>query len=909
MIAKAVKIALYSGLAASLSVGAPAFAAEEDEKGETIKVTGSRIKRTDVEGVSPVQTYTKEDLDLSGHNTIQDFIRTLTTSNGNTGDDNNNSFANGTSTVNLRGLGNNATLVLVNGRRMAGYGQAQNITESFVDLNSIPFAAIERIEILKDGASALYGADAVAGVVNIILRKDFEGAELSAGYQTDIDGDGPQTSLSAIFGAGNDKTHFTTAFSYLKRDRLSYTDRPFSASADQRARGGTDQRSTFGYPGTTFTASNGFQAAPGCPADLIRPQLGGTVCSFNYNDFINFYPDSERFSTTSFITHQLNDDASFYADISFNRNHSVNIAAPAPWVGPYNGFGSTTLSILTPAQAGLTFGGLGIFVPATNPHNPLGEDMGLLHRPISFGPRTGEITSNTYRVYTGVEGFITDTWDYDVGVGYVRSDVLVENRNSINAIALQQLALGVADPAGSGDTLYYNPFAVAQDPRSIAYAKTVYENRNSSYEKSFYANFSGPIFEMGGGEAGLAVGVEFREQTYIAEADSLRNIGGLVGTGQANDTRGFRDLTSIYAELALPFTDTFEVQVAARHEDYSDFGTTTKPKIGFKWEAADNLLVRASWGESFRAPSLVELFSGTVSSFQSVTDTLRCPSGNVGGTGNAPTAGAIDCGNGQFQINNGGNPLIQPEESESWNVGVVWNPDFMDGLTVAFDYFNFEHENIITQLPLSTLITINDPTQIVRLPAQAVDAAAGFPGPISLINRSYNNGSAQEVRGWDLDVTYQWEALGGQMTARTETTYYEEFTFAPLTVVNGVQTVGTPIEGTGNVSLGDFPQLRSNTSFQYATGDHAITATARYRSGLWSSRANSITNTARTGSMTTIDMAYTYSSEYGRFQAGCINCGDRDPVFDPSSGEEAGYFKSTDDPRGAVVYVRWTQDF
>ena len=901
MIAKAVKFALYSGFAASMAVGAPAsFAADEDdgaEEAERIVVTGSRIKRTDIEGVSPVQSYSKEDLDISGHNTIQDFVRTLTTSNGNTGDDNNNSFANGTSTLNLRGLGNNATLVLVNGRRLASYGQAQNITEQFVDLNSIPMSAVERIDILKDGASAIYGADAVAGVVNFILRKDYEGAEVTLGYQTDVDRDTPQQSVSVTFGAGNDKTHFTSIFSYLKREPLFYRDREFSEDANHEDRGGVNQRSSFGYPGTIFDGAT-FTPGPGCDPDAV---VGG-ICRFNYNDFINFYPESERVSSTNFINHQLSDDANLFVDFTVNRNHSVNIAAPAPWVGPYNGFGGSTSDLVPAADQGLLLGGLAVYFPTSNPNNTFGQNVGLLHRPVSFGPRTGEITSNTYRIITGVEGFLTDTWDYDVAVGYSRSDVLVENRNSINATALQQLLIGTPDPAGSGDMLYYDPFSTTQDQRVIDYAKVTFENRNNSYEKSLTANFTGPLFEMGGGEAGLAVGAEYREQTSIAQADPLRNFGGLVGTGRASDTRGYRDQTSLYAEMALPFTDNFEVQIAGRYEDYSDFGTTTKPKVGFKWDITDDLLFRASYGESFRAPSLVELFSGNVTSFiGGVNDPNRCPNGDINDPANVPDVTAADCGGGQFQVDNAGNPDLQPEESESYNAGIVWAPDSIEGLNIGFDYFSFEHENIITQLPLASILALDSADQVIRV------NPSDRQSQIVSINQSYNNGSSQTVTGWDFDINYQWDALGGIMRVGNESTYYEEFEFQPLVIdENGDQQLGEVIEGTGNKQLGSFPQLRSNTQFSYATGDHAVTATGRYRSGIW---ATNNQTWRRTASLTTWDLAYTYDSDFGRWQLGCINCTDREPIFDPSGSEEAGYFKSLDDPRGTVVYVRWTQQF
>ena len=879
------------------------------EEQTTMKVVGSRINTVDLEGVSPVVTISREELELSGHNTIQDYVRTLTISSANIGDDNNNSFANGTSSINFRGLGLNATLVLINGRRVAGYGQAQNITQSFVDLNSIPMAAIERIELLKDGASALYGADAVAGVMNVVLRQDYEGAEYSIGYQTDVEGDSPQQSFNAIFGGGSDRTRFTTTFNYLDREALFYSDRDFSATADQRARGGVDQRSLFGSPPTLISFENfTVNAADNCTS--VINALGGTACSFNYNDFINFYPDSERYATSLFLTHDVNESVQLYVDAAYNNNRSVNIAAPAPWTSVYNVAGSSTVSILSPEQQAtrslLGFSNLLVYFPAENPYNTSGEDLGLLYRPVDFGPRTGEINAQGYRFNVGAKGYLFDSsWDYDVGLGYTRSNVLVENRNGINGVALQQLFLGLPDPSGSGEILYYNPFE-PNDERILSIARVTHESRNVSWEKSAVANFSGPVFELPAGDVSMAVGVEFREQYFANEADPLRNSGGLVGTGRANDTFGERDITSLYAEVLIPLHETVDLQIAARYEDYSDFGTTTKPKIGIKWQPLPELAVRASFGESFRAPSLPELFGGVVSSFPSLVDPVRCPDptgGVAGQNGNATDLTPADCGNGQTRVDNSGNPLLNPEESESYNLGVVWEPGFLENFVVSFDYFNFEHENIIVQLPLNTILALNDPNQVIR---------PGGPGtPISRVVRSFNNGAFQTVSGFDLSMAYKFALGPGELGLKNTATYYDQFDFAPLVLdANNNPVVGAPIDGTGNVFLGDFPQLRNNFSLSYGWDRHFFNATANYRSGLRTTQVNSITGTADTPSHTTFDLAYTYLiGNDKKLQLGCINCTDKDPVFDPNTNEEAGYFKSTDDPRGAVVYARFTHTF
>jgi outer membrane receptor protein involved in Fe transport len=880
------------------------------------KILGSRISNQSDQSISPVIIFTRDDLIKSGHNTLQDFLRTLTVSGANNADDYNNSFANGTSALNLRGIGINSTLVLINGRRVASYAQGQNNTQSFVDLNSVSFASIERVEILPEGASAIYGADAVAGVVNIILRRDYQGAEYTVGYQTDTDGDTPQTSFNAIIGAGNDRTSFTTTFNYLKRKALFYRDRDFSASADQRTNGGIDQRSAFGYPGTTYTNSTfDFIAAPGCRADLVRSQFGGTVCTSNYNEFINFYPESERFGMSMSMNHEISDNVNLYMDTSFQRNSSINIAAPAPFIGPYGPLGNSTIDVLPGGTVGiassLTFRGLSFFVPVTNPFNTFGDDIGILHRPADFGPRTGEIHSNSYRFITGIEGLIGESnWDYDVNIGYSRNDILVENRNSINAVSLQQLALGVLDPAGSGDTLYYNPFA-ANDQRVIDYARLTDENRNTSWEKTVTANFSGSLMEMPAGNLNMAVGIEYRESFLSQEADPLRNSGSLVGSAGASDTFGERDQYSVYAELAIPVLDNVDVQVAGRFEDYSDFGTTTTPKIGARWQVSDDIIIHGSWGESFRAPSLQELFNGSVSSYQQgLIDPATYPfelcENNIG----------IACG---ISIPNrlvldGGNPFLKEEQSQSWNLGIDWR---INNFNLSFNYFNYDIEEIVVKISAQQTLYTNDPNLVIRVdgPSSAID----------YINNGPVNASKLEISGWDLNVKYAIEIGEGVLSLNNRTTYYDTYDYysvvslppiSNITLLDYVQTydelfLNPPIDGTGSSLLGNLPEFVNNLSAQYKIGNHEFNSAIHYRNGLDvpNQNGNNI-NRLRSPSMTTLDINYTYHvNDDSTLQFGCINCTDKNPAFNPDPNNESGYFTSLDDPRGAVVYARLTQSF
>lgn len=922
------KNALIAGAVACLAL-APGLTfaqdAEEEEGVELdrVKVTGSRISRSDLEGVSPVLTITREELVASGHNTLQDYVRTLTVTQANNGDDYNNSFANGTSTINLRGLGGNATLLLLNGRRISPYGSGQNITEAFVNLNAIPFSAIERVEILKDGASAIYGADAVAGVVNVILRKDYVGAEYEIGYLTDSDGDAPQFSANVVFGGGNETTSWTTIFSYLSRDALFYRDRKFS----ETARGDIqDNRSSAGFPGTFFDpgadpndggADDAIYPAPGCgslPGTPFDSGPLGILCRFNYNQFINFYPSSERFGLTNFLSHEISPNVNLYWDTVVNFNNTRNIAAPAPFFGPYTGTAEEVPDDLPPDMAFWLLGGLHLYFPASNPNNPVGRDVALRHRAIGLGPRTGDF--NEWQVFTnpGVEGFIGDSrWDYDAGFTYSQSKLLIENRNAQNAALLQRYLIGAPDPAGSGDTLYYNPFVIDQDPRVQNAIAITYEGRNQFDELTWYAGVTGPLFEIGDTEVGAAFGVEYREQKLQNEADPLRNRGGLVGTGRASDTFGERDVTSAYAEFSIPIGPV-EIQLAARYEDYSDFGDTTKPKVGAKWRITDQLMVRGSYSESFRAPSLFELFGGIVSSFPSgLIDPARCvdPSAGPGENGNVVDLTPVDCGEGQHQVDNGGNINLVPEEADTVSFGVVWEPT--EDLFFELDYWSYEYENIITQLGNQTILNLNDPNFVIR--------AAPGNGQVLKILNSYINGALYETDGLDFFAQWSFDALGGMITLSNEMTYTMNLEFTTFG--------GTTFEGVGGRVLGDVPEIKDNFVAAYTNGDHSFQALVHYRSGLenhfsdmdsgsledrcpFSRETDRNLRGCDTGSHTTLDLSYTYNTPWdASIQVGCINCTDEDPVLSYYVGgnDTGGYFTSLDDPRGLVLFARWRQEF
>ena len=870
-------------------------AGDDGQQAERIEVTGSHIKRVDIEGVSPVLSIDRAEIDRSGLSTVSDIVRNLAINAGSVPETNTNTFANGTSQFNLRGLGIGATLTLVNGRRIAPHGQAQNIVSAFVDVNSIPLAAIERIDILKDGASAIYGADAVAGVVNIILRKDYVGSEVNLGYKNTTETDATDRSFNFVSGAADDNSSWTVVANYQKINPQVLTDRDFSASADSSfTPQGSDLRSTFAAPGTYWNLDTGARVVdPSC--GLGSSVSSGGFCLYDFNSHINLFPATERAGLFVTGNRQINNNFSAFAEFMLNRKHDLNVSAPAPATFTAGGIWMNTLS--DAQQDALLFSNVP-FVPFDHPNNPYGVDLQMRYRPIDAGDRLQEMTTTASRSVVGIEATFGD-WDAELAYNFTRSEVLIANRNSILQDRFQLALLGRGGPNGDQ---YYNPFGGAaynggNSQELIDWMSFIFDQFNDSFERGLNLKFSnGNLFDLPAGPVGIAIGAEYREQTYHAEADKQRNDGNLLGTGASANTSGGRDQKSVYLELAVPLFEGFELQLAARHEDYSDFGTTTKPKAGFKWNIGTDWLVRGSWGESFRAPSLPELFNGATSSFPTLVDPIRCP----------VTNDPADC-SAQVRVENGGNPELMPEESESMNIGVIWSPDAVDGLAMGVDVWQYEYTDIITQ-PTLNFIVNNVPALVFRGAATPADIALGIPGRIEFVLNSFINGDSQDVQGADFNIEYRWETDVGRFVVRDDISYIDQFDLELATAP------GQPIKGAGNNLINSLPRVRNNLSLDWQNGDHRGTITWRHI-GEYDDDAAEITGNEGyvVDAWDTFDMQYGYSigATNSEIRIGCLNCTDEDPPFSnqKSSVFNANYDSTVHDARGAMVYVNYKQSF
>lgn len=813
---------------------APSPTTEPAQKLEAFEVTGSRLKRVDYEGPLPISVLSRERIESTAPATITELLSQQSYANfgGLTGNNEGTGFAAGATGVSLRGLNLSSTLVLVNGRRMAPYGFANGGLggrQAFVNLNSIPVGAIERVEVLKDGASAIYGADAVAGVVNIILRKNYDGTELKGTYGISDRSDFAQYGGDFTTGAHTDKSRLMVMASYFHRDALFNRDRKLTANVDARAYGGFDNRSATGAPGlfTVPRSSVGLtgtgnivvfgppvtttgKSATGAFSQ-VNPDTGAAwgLASSNYNfaALSGAIPATQRINANIAIDQDIlaRSQVVGFGEFGYNHERTVEELAPAPFTG--SGSNQTPIGTTRTLANGTTVVGNQLVIPANNPFNPFGVAIGDINSGASAtstgtitnnwnfrfteaGNRVTVVTTDAYRAIGGVRGKINDRFDWEVAGNYARSNI-IRAQTSVSASAAQA-ALNQTDP-----TKALNVFG-ANRPEVIEGIKATVRQEAVTVVQGGDAKVSGPVFTLPGGEVGGALGAELRKESFRDDPDQLQKDGALIGSSPTVGNAGSRSVKSYYAELVIPIIGktnaqqwlrSAEVQLAARHEDYSDFGTTTKPKASVSFSPYRSVLFRASYSEAFRAPSLQELFN---SPSQSLTRTITDPKR----PGNPAR---------EVRTITRGNANLRPEESKSWTYGMVYTPSFIKGLNLSIDGYVIDRVNRISSLS-GNFYAANEaayPAAILRGPADGV----GTAGPIIQLNSQFENLARDVVEGVDFEIDYarnlnQW----GRLSYTMSFSYLYRYSFQSNPFVTAVR-----INGTSSTTDG-IPEAKINTS-------------------------------------------------------------------------------------------------
>lgn len=712
------QLTIAAAISASLCPVTSVYAQEnvESENIERVEVTGSRLKGVDLEGTIPLTVLDQDAIKRSGANTIHELLKDLSVFKGGSGTFS-TSESGGTSTstpagqsaASLRGMGPSATLTLINGRRVAPSSFAAG-TENFVDVNSIPLAAIERIDILATGASAVYGADAVAGVINYILKDDFEGAEINTSFSDSFNShDESKKQLNLVYGTKIGDSNLTVFADIFDRNAFKATDRDYTASPSL-VNGYSYLPKLENSPNIYyFSSRDGNElASPNCKTELVTTEFGEQICAYypNQDDYLDTPFES---LSTGFMFNSTLGELDWHTDFFYSQTKSKAYSSPSPINqindddGPFiledalfiydNEDGTNDLMdqlYIDPfdTQAGREVYGFG-FDARFN------------------APRTVEVETKNFRLVSSLAGDIGD-WGWESGVTFSRSSSEQEaidgvyNRYQFHAAITGELCSdgtlanydGTNLNCASGDLLpFYNPF-VQGDAANDAVLATAQARPTRSGESTVYgwdANFNGELFTFNDLPAYASFGVEARreELTDIPSLDSQAR----PENGYLVDVFGFgsslsaadRTQYAAFAEISVSLTDQVELQAAGRYDHYDDFGGTFNPKIGLSYRPTDSLVVRGSWSTSFRAPSLTQAgvkLRTTQSTFdcganQAVSD-LYCM-----GEGTEVSVNSLELGN----------QALKAEESEAISVGFAWSPSADTNLTV--DYWQFDHEEVI----------------------------------------------------------------------------------------------------------------------------------------------------------------------------------------------------------------------
>ncbi len=912
-------------LAAFPLLGLPQEPAQGPGVIEEIIVTGSYIRRaSQFDSPSPLTSIGFEQIEDLGVNEISDVIERMTI---NTGSQNNpdaftQNLSTGTTNINLRGLGVNSTLVMLNSRRQVHSAVATNRGNNFVDTSALPpMIAFDRIETLKDGATALYGSDAVAGVVNFITRSDFEGFDVQLDLQT-IDGH-PQNDrqISALYGVGNDRTHLLAAFSVLDRKPLS--------TADKRLSSTTDDLSAVGSPGSFIVPT-----LPGNPAfapvwtaafdtnfngvaDLVEPTLGlppvpgaltpifadractavaaqdpkvvsGIVqsvpspagdigiglCRFDFGSFFSVVPEEKR--TTAFLQldHAFSDRLDGRFEVHVADNDAIRYNSPS--------FPKTER---TP-------------ISVNHPDNPYGTGVLWIGRIIGGGGTPSLTThgSRTWRMAASLTGDFNDTWGWDAGFQQSENNFVATAVDTV-ADRMRNALAGLGgpgcDPAtgapGVGGCSYLNPFGssltgtgTVNSPELIDYIQGAYDLDATTRLTTLDGVVTGEIGELPGGPTGLAVGVQVRGEESDSDYSEIANRDGFMFVVGNPDFAGSRDVAAAFVELLLPVSDTLDVQLAARVEDYGGGLDSADPKVTLLWRPSDAFALRGSVGTSFRAPSLFQAF-GTQTTLEELTDPLV-----PGTTQFLPV---------RTQPNLSGKTL-NPETADVMNVGFTWS--FGSGLEIGADYWSFDYTDVIIQQNAQALLNA----------AAAGDANAllqierGPTGGLVRVNSFYDNASSLKTDGFDLSAAYSTEVAAGSFRLGTQATLVSSYDL--------VDPQAGSIDGAGRRNFANFatsvPKMRANVFLNWRRDVHGINVYVNFIDSYLDDQGGpEALNTI--ASHNTVDAQYNVALESVAgltVSLGAFNLFNEDP---PKVDTNGGFDSKVHDPRGRLIYAKLAVSF
>ena len=865
---------------------------------QRVEITGSAIKRIDAETAVPITVIKMDDLKKQGVTTIEQVMANLTVSQSSLGTSQVvGAGTGGASYADLRGIGANKTLVLLNGRRLANNA----FDSSAPDLNMIPFAALERVEVLRDGASALYGSDAVGGVINFITKKDFRGGVISAGLDSPQHPGGMSKSVNVGYGFGDidtDGFNVFAVFDHQEQKSIGGTQRPFNT----RYAGGLSPTTS---PANYFQDDkSGNPAAPGCTsaANLI-PAPGGTSCQMTTSSFVDYIPKSERNSALIKGTMKLNADHQLSLEALSTESTVRSQIAPVPYGGLRQN--STrldgTLNPFYPGNPGAITPNIPLnplFIGNTG-SLPAGAKPGFINvkwRDLPNGPRADENVNKQKRFVAALTGTLVG-WDYDGALTYNENTVRENLKGySDGGIITAGVLNGIINPFGeqnAAGTALINSAALDGTVRT-AKGKTTGADLHASRELGDWVG--------AGRKAALAVGAQYSHEEFlsVAEHDYAAKVVASTGIDPDSHDEGSRKVYAAYAELNVPLLSTLDVTAAVRYDKYNDFGSSTNPKFGFRFQPTKTVLLRGSYSTGFRAPSLYEINSAqTYTNTSQRNDPVNCP----GGTAIPGKPTAANC-NQQFQALFGGNKNLDPETSKNATIGLMIEP--IKDLNVGIDLWYIQLKHSIGSVSEDDVFDnpgLYASTYHRTAAGNLATDGSQCPDPTTCgyVDLRTQNLGGTNTNGIDLSLAYKLRAgTYGNYSLNSTTTYVHKYEYQNSENGAWHQNVGI-FSGAGPVF-----KFQNTTSVNWTKGLLSAGLSAHYKTGYLDQDEET-----HVPSYTTFDAfgSWTMPKGFG-VTFGVRNLADRAPPLSFQTNVfQAGYDPRYTDPIGRTYYVRGTYSF
>ncbi len=942
---KPLSVAVTAALSMTLTQHV-AFAQDADDEvvlTEEIVVTGSRIAKQDFVSNSPVSTVDREQFVLTNTINTESLLNSLPQTVPGF-DRTSNNPGNGTATVDLRGLGANRTLVLMNGKRVT-----PTSSSGVVDINSIPASLIKNVEVLTGGASAVYGSDAVAGVVNFILRDDFEGVELNMSTEQTEKGDAGLSTIDLTIGGnfGGGRGNAVMNLQWTDREDLFQGDRGFSTFAqfdDVDASGNPiliDGGSS-GVPGTSIFAGSLGAYSPDSFGVTFDPN--GAIRPFRTsgdNDFYNYAPvnyiqlPQERYQATALASFEMTDHIELYSQTLFTSSSVPQQLAPTPifQVSEFTIDGNPFLTGDSQQVLSDAFGG-GV---DANGNGIADTGTAFLRRRLEeVGPRVADSKFTSFQFQVGAKGSITDSWNYDAYYQFGQVDTIETQLGNVNRDRFSQaLMLDTSDPTGStcadssanGSTTGCAPINIWGQgnisEEGAAFLRTAVSSSSLYEQQVMGISISGDLFELPAGTVGVAAGVERIDNDFRFRPSQDLAAGTIAGFNGSPAVSGAYDESSFFAEAYIPIlrdaplAALLDLGVSGRWSDFSTVGSVENYKIDASWAPIMSVRFRGSFSTATRAPNIGELFSPQGEGFPGSTDPCAAegnPTPDVAAICAATGVPAADVGNpglnlpaGQVRQLSGGNPDLDAEEADTWTAGIVYNADAID-LSVSLDYFDIEIEGYISSFGggannvLNTCYDATNPLGGIGSPfCDAIKRRAD--GTIEYVSVTSQNVASNTLKGFDLQAQYRFDGLGGQWGINYVATFTEEADFTPFEGADVIECAGKY----GNDCGEPLPDYTHRATLSYARDSWMAQAVWRYVGESEDDDDDTVYFADELDAESYVDVSASYGFSNGMtVMAGIDNLMDTDPPIMGDNAEQANTYPATYDVFGRSYFVRFT---